>query len=85
MSFTQIKRIKEADVTIEQAIASYGSFVALYEKTKVRVSKSSRKGWNPDTILLNKAKLAVPIIHQAIADKFGQQAVYRAIELHPFL
>jgi hypothetical protein len=84
MAFTQIKRIKEIDQTAEQAIESYGSFVSLYEKTRARVSKSTRKGWTPDRILLNKAKLVVPAIHQAIADKFGQSAVYKAIAAHPF-
>ena len=84
MAFTQIKRIKEIDQTEDQAIESYGSFVSLYEKTRARVSKSARKGWTPDRILLNKTKLAVPIRHQAIADKFGQSAVYKAIDSHPF-
>jgi hypothetical protein len=84
MAFTQIKRIKEVDQTTEQAIESYGSFVNLYEKTRARVSQSTRKGWTPDRIMLNRAKLAVPIIHQAIADKFGQSAVYKAIDSHPF-
>ena len=84
MSFNQIKRIKEIDQTAEQAIESYGSFVNLYEKTRARVEKSSRKDWTPDRVMLNKAKLAVPAIHQAIADKFGQSAVYKAIDSHPF-
>jgi hypothetical protein len=80
--FTQIKRIKEVDTTAEQAIASYGSFV--YETTKSRAARSSRRGWAPDTVLLSKASAAVPVIHKAIADKFGQDAVYQAINAHPF-
>jgi len=83
--FTQIKRIKEVDATEEQAIASYGSFVALYESTKSRVRKSGRKDWSTDRLLLNKAVLALPVIHQAIAERFGQSAVYKAIDAHPFL
>jgi hypothetical protein len=83
--FTQIKRIKEVDATVEQAISTYGSFVGFYEKTKTRAAKSKRKGWTPDTILLSKARQAIPVIHQTIAEKFGQGAVYKAIDSHPFL
>lgn len=85
MSFTQIKRIKEVDQTAEQAIASYGSFVDLYETTKARVRKTKRKGWSEDRILLCRAKQSIGTIHQAIADKFGQQVAFDAIEAHPFL
>jgi len=84
MAFTQIQRIKEIDATEEQAIASYGSFVTLYEQTKSRARKSTRRDWNPDSTLLSKARQAVPVIHRAIAEKFGQSVVYKAIAAHPF-
>ena len=84
MSFIQLRRIKEMDDTPEKAIASYGSFVKFMNDTRKQVKKSGRKGWTPQRIALCRGNQTVGCFHEAIYNKFGREAMYQAVNTHPF-
>lgn len=87
MTYNQILRIKEVDQTAEEAISSYGSFVKMLETTEKRVlgqRKFLGNGWTDQRISLHQMQKAVPVIHEAIVDRFGYKALTDAIMAHPF-
>jgi hypothetical protein len=82
--FTQLNRIREIDDTAKKAVESYGSFVKYANELTARIKSSYRRGWTPDRISYAECVKAVPFFHQAISDKFGSDAMFEAINAHPF-
>lgn len=83
----RIAAIKAAESRIE-VILAYGEFVEYYEKHEARLKKqvrrSARRDWSPARVSLAKIKDAPSVAHKAIADKFGESAMYEAINAFPF-
>lgn len=84
--FMQLKRIKEIDRSAEEAIADYGKFVDHIEWLQNKVRREARflgTSWSQAIKDLASAKNAIPAFHKAIADKFGDDAMFEAIRTHP--
>jgi hypothetical protein len=88
MSFNALGKIKEIAKNADEAIAFYGEFVEFYENLENQIKTSKRhkryKGWTNERITLCRARQTIPVIHEAITNRFGQETVYLAINTHPF-
>jgi len=82
--YVPTERVRHIDTTAAMSIANYGLLVKFHCKVADRVKKSHRRDWSPDRILLAELTKEIPLMHQAIADKWGQDTVTVAINTHPF-
>ena len=87
MAFTSIDRIKHIAETPEEAIRFYGEFVEIHDKLiKRNIDHRKRTGrcdWSSYALASARANQAVSVAQKAIADKFGFDVMYSAINAHP--
>ena len=85
--FSWLNKISEIDNTPEQAIASYGGFVKYMNDLEERVKRQNSfmgRRWTQARIAYAEGEKAIPFFHKAICDKFGSDAMFKAINAHPF-
>jgi len=82
--YAPLERVKHIDTTSAMSVANYGLLVKFHGEIAGRVKKSRRKDWSPDRHLLADLTKTIPVMHQAIADRWGQDVVTLAISTHPF-
>ncbi len=86
-NFTQLKKILEIDDTSDKAVESYGNFVKYMNNLREGIKQqSSFMGRGPTQLRSSfaEASRAIPFFHKAICDKFGSDAMIKAINAHPF-
>jgi len=86
-NFTQLKRIIEIDDTADKAVESYGSFVSYMNNLEDQIKKQNSfmgRGWTQARISFADGARTIPVFHKAICDKFGSDAMIKAIDAHPF-
>ena len=86
-NFTQLKKILEIDDTSDKAVESYGNFVKCMNNLREGIKQqSSFMGRGPTQLRSSFAEgsRAIPFFHKAICDKFGSDAMIKAINAHPF-
>jgi len=82
--YSWLNKIVEIDDTIEKAITSYGGFVTYVNGLEDRVKRGRRKVWTPERIDYAEAVKCISFFHKEICDKFGSDAMVKAINAHPF-
>jgi hypothetical protein len=86
-NFTQLDRILEIDDTADKAVESYGSFVKYMNNLEDKIKEQNSflgKGWTQARIDFAEGARTIPFFHKAICDKFGSDAMIKAINAHPF-
>ena len=86
-NFTQLNKILETDDTADKAVESYGNFVKCMNNLREGIKQqSSFMGRGPTQLRSSFAEgsRAIPFFHKAICDKFGSDAMIKAINTHPF-
>ena len=86
-NFTQLKKILEIDDTSDKAVESYGNFVKYMNNLREGIKQQSNfMGRGPTQLRSSFAEgsRAIPFFHKAICDKFGSDAMIKAINAHPF-
>ena len=86
-NFTQLKKILEIDDTADKAVESYGSFVKYMNNLEEQIKKQNKfmgRGWTQARINFADGARTIPVFHKAICDKFGSEAMIKAINAHPF-
>lgn len=78
----------KSQTTPDAAIAAYGRFVAYYDTyeatLKARVAKSRRRDWSNDRIALSRVQSSPSTAHRILAERYGRDTMYAAIDQHPF-
>ncbi len=82
--YAPLERVKHIDTTAAMSVDNYGLLVKFHCEVADRVKKSRRKDWSPDRILLAELTKTIPVMHQAIANRWGQDTVFLAVNTHPF-
>ena len=86
-NFTQLKKILEIDDTADKAVESYGNFVRYMNNLEEQIKKQNSfmgRGWTQARINFADGAKTIPVFHKAICDKFGSDAMIKAINAHPF-
>ena len=86
-NFTQLKKILEIDDTSDKAVESYGNFVKYMNNLREGIKQQSSFMGRGATQLRSsfaEGSRAIPFFHKAICDKFGSDAMIKAINAHPF-
>jgi hypothetical protein len=82
--YAPLDRVKHTDTTAAMSVANYGLLVKFHCEVDDRVKNSPRKDWSPDRLQLARLEKLIPVMHQAIADRWGQDTVTLAVNTHPF-
>jgi hypothetical protein len=86
-NFTQLNKIREIDDTVDKAVESYGNFVKYMNNLEERIKQQNSfmgKSWTQSRTSFAEGSRAIPFFHKAICDKFGSDAMIKAINAHPF-
>ena len=86
-NFTQLNKIREIDDTVDKAVESYGNFVKYMNNLEEGIKQQSSfmgKSWTQSRASFAEGSRAIPFFHKAICDKFGSDAMIKAINAHPF-